>query len=258
MNFLSIPKRVTENRKYGITSIIDHGTPFGALKDILENYHPFIDIAKFAIGTAYIEPNLQKKVDLYKKYNIKPYFGGTLFEKCYKQRKLPEYLDCLQELGIEYIEISTGTLHIPLQERLQFINKINKDFYVIAEVGSKDPDEEMSISDWKIEINQLMEAGCEYVITEGRDSGTSGIYQKNGSLKSNLIQELVKDIDTKKVIFEAPTNKQQMYFINEIGPNVNLGNVKLNDVLLLEAQRCGLRCETFFMEESEPQCKLPL
>jgi phosphosulfolactate synthase len=42
-----------------------------------------------------------------------------------------------------------------------------------------------------------------------------------------------------------------MYFIKEIGPNVNLGNVKINDVLMLEAQRCGLRSETFYLEEHE-------
>ena len=47
-----------------------------------------------------------------------------------------------------------------------------------------------------------------------------------------------------------------MYFIKEIGPNVNLGNVKLEDVLVLEAQRCGLRSETFYMEDHE--CKLLL
>lgn len=39
-----------------------------------------------------------------------------------------------------------------------------------------------------------------------------------------------------------------MFFINEFGANVNLGNIKLTDVLALEAERCGLRSETFFME----------
>jgi phosphosulfolactate synthase len=112
----------------------------------------------------------------------------------------------------------------------------------------------MDISEWKEEINLLLHAGCDYVITEGRDSGTSGIYEKSGSIKSSLIQELIKDIDSKKIIFEAPTSKHQMYFIREVGPNVNLGNVKLQDVLVLETQRRGLRSETFYVEEDE--CKL--
>ncbi|MEH7180291.1 phosphosulfolactate synthase [Neobacillus vireti] len=254
MDFLTLPERTSGNRTYGLTSVIDFGTPIGELKNILSDYGYIIDIAKIGIGSAYITRNIEKKIELYKQYQIKPYCGGTLFEKCFYQNKIPEYLSFLRNLGIEWIEISNGTLDIPLQKRLQLISKIKKNFHVIAEVGSKDSTIEMSILDWKEEICLLLNAGCDYVITEGRDSGTSGIYERSGTIKSNLIQELVKDIDTKKIIFEAPTSKQQMYFIKEIGTNVNLGNVKLQDVLVLETQRCGLRSETFYLEEDE--CKL--
>ena len=36
----------------------------------------------------------------------------------------------------------------------------------------------MPLFEWKHEMNHLLDAGCDYVITEGRDSGTSGIYEK--------------------------------------------------------------------------------
>jgi phosphosulfolactate synthase len=251
MSFLTIPKRITGNRSYGLTSVMDSGTPMGELKNILADYGSIIDIAKIGMGSAYVTPNIKEKVRLYKKYNIKTYCGGTLFEKCFYQKKVPEYLSFLQDLGIEWIEISNGTLDIPIEERLRLISQLKNDFHVIAEVGSKDPNQEVSIPAWKDEINLFLEAGCEYVITEGRDSGTSGIYAQCGDLKADLIQELVKDIDSKKIIFEAPSAKHQMYFIREIGPNVNLGNVQIRDVLILEAQRCGLRSETFFLEGNE-------
>jgi phosphosulfolactate synthase len=249
MSFLSIPERTSGIRTYGLTSVIDFGTPIGELKNILSDYGSIIDIAKIGIGSAYVSPNLKEKVELYKEYHIKTYCGGTLFEKCFYQRKIPEYLSFLQNLGIEWLEISNGTLDIPMKERLQLISQLKDEFHVIAEVGSKDPDKEMSISEWKEEIKIFLDAGCDYVITEGRDSATSGIYEQCGNIKSDLIQELLKDLDSKKIIFEAPTAKHQMYFIKEIGANVNLGNVKLHDVLILEAQRCGLRSETFFLEE---------
>ncbi|MEH7113207.1 phosphosulfolactate synthase [Neobacillus niacini] len=254
MDFLKLPERTSGNRTYGLTSVIDFGTPLGELKNILSDYGYLIDIAKIGIGSAYVTRNIEKKIELYKEYQIKPYCGGTLFEKCFYQNKIPEYLTFLRNLGIELIEISNGTLDIPLQERLQLIKQIQQDFHVIAEVGSKDTNKEIPISEWKEEINLLLNAGCDYVITEGRDSGTSGIYDQSGLINSNLIQELLKDLDSKKIIFEAPTPKQQMYFINEVGTNVNLGNVKLQDVLVLETQRFGLRCETFYLEEDE--CKL--
>lgn len=251
MDFLKIPKRTSGDRTYGLTSVVDFGTPMGELKNILSDYSYLIDIAKIGIGCAYLMPNLKEKVELYKEHQIKPYCGGTLFEKCYYQSKIPEYLTYLRDFGIEWIEISNGTLDIPLQDRLHLISRLQKDFHVIAEVGSKDSTKEMPISEWKEEIKLLLEAGCDYVITEGRDSGTAGIYEKNGTIKSDLIYELLKQLDSRKIIFEAPSPKYQMYFINEIGPNVNLGNVKIEDVLTLEAQRCGLRSETFYMEDME-------
>lgn len=256
MEFLQLPERTSGIRTYGLTSVADFGTPMGELKNILQDYHQLIDIAKLGIGSAYVTPNIQKKIDLYKLYDIKPYCGGTLFEKSYYQKKIPEYLKYIRSLGIEWIEVSNGTLDIPLKERLQLISILKNEFHIIAEVGSKDSSKDMPITEWKEEIQLLLAAGCEYVITEGRDSGTSGIYEKNGAIKSDLIAELIKGLDCRKIIFEAPTAKQQMYFIKEIGANVNLGNVKLQDALVLEAQRCGLRSETFFMEDQE--CKLPL
>jgi phosphosulfolactate synthase len=249
MGFLKIPERALRPRSYGLTSVIDFGTPIGELKHILSDYSHIIDIAKIGIGSAYVTPNLKEKIQLYKEHGIKPYCGGTFFEKCFYQSKIPEYLRFLHQLGVEWIEISNGTLDIPLSDRLYLISQLKKDFHVIAEVGSKDHNKNMPISEWKQEIMLFLEAGCDYVITEGRDSGTSGIYEKNGSVKQGFVRELTDSIDYKKIIFEAPTPKQQMYFIKEVGANVNLGNVKLHDVLVLEAQRCGLRSETFFMED---------
>lgn len=254
MDFLTIPERTSGIRTFGLTSVVDFGTPIGELRNILADYGSMIDIAKIGIGSAYVTPNLKEKLDLYQKFGIKPYCGGTLFEKCFYQNKISEYLAYLRHLGIQWIEISNGTLDITLKERLHLISKLKREFHVIAEVGSKDCEKEMSISEWKEEMDLLLQAGCEYVITEGRDSGTSGIYDKGGSIKSNLIRELLKDLDYKKIIFEAPSPKHQMFFIKEVGPNVNLGNVKLQDVLILEAQRCGLRSETFYLEEQE--CEL--
>src|SRR4051812_12316710 len=143
MDFLTLPERTTGRRSYGLTSVIDFGTPMGELKNILSDFGDIIDIAKIGIGSAYITPNLKEKVRLYQEYQIKPYCGGTLFEKCYHQRKIPEYLAFLQDLGIEWLEISNGTLDISLKDRLMLISQIKNDFHVIAEVGSKDSNNEM-------------------------------------------------------------------------------------------------------------------
>jgi len=252
MNFLDMPRRTTGERLFGLTSIADFGIPVGQLRHVLEDYHSYIDVAKLGVGSAYVTPNLEEKIHLFKQFGIKVYCGGTLFEKCYHQGRLKEYKKFLQKLGLEWIEVSNGTLDIPLDERLDIVNEFKVEFNVLGEVGSKDQTHELSAKSWVYEMNSLLDAGCKYVITEGRDSGTAGIYNPNGEVKKSILKELAKQVNINKIIFEAPTNKQQMFFINTFGPNVNLGNVRIQDVLLLEAERVGLRSETFFMGLQTP------
>ena len=59
----------------------------------------------------------KKKLISIRNINIKPYCGGTLFEKCYQQKKLPQYLESLYQLGIEWVEVSNGTRRYSLEER---------------------------------------------------------------------------------------------------------------------------------------------
>jgi len=47
-----------------------------------------------------------------------------------------------------------------------------------------------------------------------------------------------------EVIWEAPLKKQQIALIQQLGPNVNLGNIQVTNLLALEALRTGLRADT--------------
>ena len=165
--------------------------------------------------------------------------------KFYHQNKLADYKSMMKKLGVNLLEVSCGTIDISLEDRVALIEDFKKDFKVLSEVGSKDTDTIMPPSIWIKEINTLLEAGCEYVITEGRNSGTAGIFRTSGEIRTGLVADIITQIDSSKLIFEAPTSKAQMYFINQVGTNVNLGNVALKDLLLLETQRLGLRSETF-------------
>jgi len=243
---LLLPKRTSKPRAHGITAITDLGMPLPELRGLLSEYHPYLDIAKFGVGSAYLTPRLAEKVALYREYNVVPYFGGTLFEKFYHQKNVKGYLGYLRAQNVDWIEISNGTIEMPLAERTKLVKQLSKEFHVLAEVGCKDAEKIMPPSQWIDELKSLLDAGATYVITEGRDSATAGIYRTSGEVREGLLTDILHAIDREKVIFEAPTAKTQMYFINLLGPNVNLGNVALKDLLLLESQRCGLRYETFF------------
>jgi phosphosulfolactate synthase len=86
------------------------------------------------------------------------------------------------------------------------------------------------------------------VIIEARESGTNvGIYDEKGNVRLDEWQAIVAGLGDSRsdVIWEAPLKNQQVTLISQCGPNINLGNVKPNDVLGLEALRSGLRFDTF-------------
>ena len=92
-----------------------------------------------------------------------------------------------------------------------------------------------------------LEAGASYVIAEAREAGNVGIYRGSGEVREGLVQEILTQIPEEKIIWEAPQKAQQLYFIELIGCNVNLGNIAPSEVISLEAMRIGLRGDTFHL-----------
>jgi phosphosulfolactate synthase len=246
--YLDLPERTKKNRSYGINSIHDVKLTTGELRNVLEDHSEYMDVAKLGVGTALVVPKLKEKIALYQEHNVEVYFGGTLFEKFYHQNRLDDYKRLLNDFNVNLLEVSCGTIDLSIEERIRVIEDFKKDFNVLSEVGSKDSEAVMAPSTWLSEIQQLLDVGCQYVITEGRNSGTAGIYRGSGEIRTGLVADIIKNIDSKKIIFEAPTAASQMFFINAVGVNVNLGNVNPLDLLLLEAQRVGLRSETFYIK----------
>lgn len=250
MTGLALPPRGQKPRATGMTAIIDVGLPCGELEAVLDDYSGFLDIAKLAVGSAAVMTRLADKVRLYHEHDVATCCGGTLFEKFYWQGALGDYSAFLKKYQVNWVEVSAGTVEIPLSERIEIVKQFcSEGFVVVGEVGFKDAKRIMPTSQWIDELQKLLEAGCRYVITEGRDSGTAGVYRPDGELRQELLAEIIAAVDTDRIIFEAPRARAQMFFINTIGPDVNLGNVSARDLLLLESQRCGLRSETFFLAD---------
>src|SRR6266480_7490154 len=104
------------NRDGGLTHVLDKGLGPRAWEDVLETSGTYIDIVKLGWGTAYVTPNLRRKLDV---LGDKPVvIGGTFFEVVYAKDKLDDYKRWLNELGIEHVEISDGTVDIPRERKL--------------------------------------------------------------------------------------------------------------------------------------------
>jgi len=200
---------------------------------------------KLSIGTAVVTQNLQRKLDVYKSNGIPVYFGGTLFEAFASQNQADNYKKLLDACGLEHVEISNGMNILSEQERLDYIEKFKHDFIVFSEVGSKDDDLVIPPFKWVEMIKATIDAGALYVITEGRQHGNAGIYQKSGDVRKGLLEEINAHVSIDNIIFEAPQAEQQIYLINNFGPNVNIANVSPKEIVVLETQRIGLRYETY-------------
>jgi phosphosulfolactate synthase len=231
--------------------VMDKGLSIAEAKSFLSVAAPHVDIAKLGFGTSFVTPNLKEKINVYKEHNIPVYFGGTLFEAFLIRNQFDDYIHVVEEFGIDYMEVSDGSVVIPHAEKCGYIEKLAKYGTVLSEVGSKDVTNIMPPYKWVELMRTELEAGASYVIAEARESGTVGIYRDSGEVRQGLVQEILTQIPAEKIIWEAPKKEQQYYFLQLVGCNVNLGNIAPAEVIPLEAMRVGLRSETFqlFLEE---------
>jgi phosphosulfolactate synthase len=117
-------------------------------------------------------------------------------------------------------------------------------FVVLSEVGSKDPEEVLTPAQWTREVAGDLAAGARWVITEGRESGTVGIYREDGAIREDVVAAAVRGGGVAKVLFEAPHKDQQAWLIRAFGPDVNLANIPAQEAVALETLRLGLRADT--------------
>ncbi len=248
MNFplTHVPERTSGIRDFGLTMMMDKGLSLKESEHFIQSSAPYTDLVKFGFGTALITRDLKEKVKLYQSAGLLPYFGGTLFEMFYVRGEFDAYRRFVSESGLSNVEFSDVTIKMEPDEKLECIATLAKDFQVLSEIGSKIKGVELSNDVWVSHMKTEMEAGAWKVIAEARESGTIGIYDSDGSANKELIDDIMKEISVNDVLWEAPIKAQQTMFIQLVGANVNLGNIAPNEVVSLEALRCGMRGDTFF------------
>ena len=242
--FLELPPRGVKPRAAGLTHVLDKGLPLSDLPGYLEAAAPHIDVWKLGWGTSYLEPDPAAKVDVLSRQDIRACVGGTLLEVAWTQGKAKDLLVWAEDQGFPCVEVSNGAVDMPLPDKRMLIAEAADQFTVLSEVGSKDPAVPVSAGEWAEEMAGDVEAGASWVLTEGRESGTVGLYEPDGSVREAVVDAVVSAAGLTRVVFETPRKDQQAWFINRFGPDVNLGNVALTEVLGLEALRLGLRADT--------------
>ncbi len=249
---LLLPRRESKPRTSGLTMVIDSGLPVGYFIDAIESAAGHIDMVKFGWGTAIVTDSLDRKIACLRDNDIRFCFGGTLFEKYVIQGAFDAFMRLCEHAGCDFVEVSNGTIPLSNTEKASYIRKCAAAFDVVSEVGVKDQkrSEGLDAQHWVDCIEEDLDAGATIVITEARESGRSGICRPDGTLRHDLVDDiLVSGIDPGRLLFEAPTKDLQTQFVVRLGTNVNLGNIAPTDVIGVETLRLGLRSDTLMHTE---------
>lgn len=226
--------------------VMDKGMSMRQAEDMIDSCGHLVDIVKLGFGTSYTTPRLKEKVKLFQKADIRVYLGGTLFEAFVARGAFKDYRKLMDTLGLDTAEVSDGSINLPQKEKCKYIGELAKHFTVLSEVGSKETGILISPAKWVTMMRTELDAGSWKVIAEARESGTVGIYRPSGHAHTSLVNKIIAKIPSKDILWEAPQKSQQVWFIKQLGANVNLGNIPAEETIPLETLRLGLRGDTFF------------
>ena len=241
----SLPERTDKPRESGYTMVMDKGLSLRQAEDLIETAEGLIDIIKLGWATSYVTPILAEKVKLYQDAGIPVYFGGTLFEAFYIREQLDDYKRVLEKYNLQHCEVSDGSVTMDHDRKCELVNEFSQLVTVLSEVGSKDATKIIPPYKWIEQMKSELEAGAWKVIGEAREGGNVGLFRDSGEVRQGLVEEILTQIPTDKIIWEAPQKAQQVWFIKLCGANVNLGNIAPSEIIPLETIRLGLRGDTF-------------
>jgi phosphosulfolactate synthase len=244
------PRRSTRKpRTHGLSMVIDDGLPLAYVESVLELAAPYVDLVKIKTGTARLYPRdlLRRKLDVYRRAQVKPFIGGQFHE--YLFATLGEgalqrfYADALA-LGFTTIEISDNT--VPLtdaQRREQIGNAVGAGLEVFGEVGSKE-----TMSNPSLLVDQAricFEAGASLVLVEAAE------LVDNGRVREASLDVIRRNLPLDRVMIELPgpwisgvrscdIEDMKKLVLAEFGPDANLANLGVTTILDTEALRVGL------------------
>ena len=241
-----IPERTKKPRQAGLTMVMDKGLSLREAEDFVSVSAGYADLMKLGFGSAFVTPNLEKKIKVYRDAGLNVYFGGTLLEAFIVRKQFDDYLRLLEKYKMTHAELSDGSISLPHDKKCELIKKLSKHVIVVSEVGSKEEGIIIHPVRWIEMMEKELQAGAWKVIAEARESGTVGIYRPNGKAHVTLINKIVSRVPQEKIIWETPNKSGQTYFIKVFGANVNLGNIAPTETLAVETLRIGLRSDTFF------------
>lgn len=240
--------------------LFDRGWPTSFISEMIEAYPEAIDIAKISAWHLHQrEAIVQRKIAMYHSFGIETQVGGPVLEIARVTNKEDEILAYCHELGFDGVEVSSESL--PTQSSIEsdrrFADKCKAlGFSIHGEVGKKFPEGDQV----RLKSGRLDVAAASATFIAYTEMGCSGSYLEGHLLRAvcgdmgevdsgwDDIKAVVGEVGLENVIFEVPgtylpyagKRALQGWLVSLFGPDVNIGNVLVEEIPELEEIRGGL------------------
>ncbi|RAL01574.1 coma-domain-containing protein [Aspergillus ibericus CBS 121593] len=222
------------------------------LADVLETMGTHVDGLKFAGGSfsLFQEKPLKELIDLAHDHGVYVSTGGWaehLLTHPDANAVFDKYLRKCKDLGFDVIELSSGFLSFPEDDWLRLVDKVHSyklkakpELGIQFGAGGDTPAsglEAIGTSDPSKLVNlgrKFLDAGVERLMIE-----SEGITENVQSWRTDVVSQIMKELPSERVMFEAADPKVYNWYIREFGIDVNLF-VDHSQIVQLSCLRHGI------------------
>jgi phosphosulfolactate synthase len=194
------------------------------------------------------EESIRRKFAAARAHGVATVTGGTPFEVAVHQNLLPEYLDVCAQLGADRIECARGFTEPDLSPEEIVGMAAGRGLGMDVELGGKHSGAfTPGVVDALIEEGRRWRhAGAHFLVIEARESAREvGLFDSSGDFDPLAAERFVEAFGFDALLFEAPTKPSQFALLDHFGADIQLSNVRLEELLRVEIYRRGLHADAF-------------
>lgn len=194
------------------------------------------------------EDATRRKLAAARDHGVATVTGGTPFEVAVHQGMLPEYLDVCASLGADRVECARGFTQPDLAPEEIVRMTHDRGLGLDVELGGKHsgtftPE---TVEELVEEGRRWRGAGVHFLIIEARESAQDvGLFDSEGHFGVAAAESFVEAFGFDALLFEAPNKASQFALLDHFGPDIQLSNVRLEELLRVEIYRRALHADAF-------------
>jgi phosphosulfolactate synthase len=235
------------------TSPFDPGYDVQTVVSHLEQSHHLISRLKLSMACWLIadESATRAKIAAAKRLGVPLVTGGGPFEIAEDKGRLEGFFELVASLGVGRIEAGEGFTRLTRSPREYTRLAERYGLSVQMELGDKHGGAftRAIVAELIDDGHRWLDAGAQAIVVEARESAQQvGLFDDSGRLNLDAAEAFAAAFGMDKTIFEAPNKRSQFDFLRHFGNQVNLSNVRLEELLRVEIYRRGLHSDAYAHE----------